>query len=75
MIYVEAWKEEMDWGEDTGRKYIDGSRAGQNKPAFDLENILRQSYSEVWKNEKYLGYHVQYNEYLVFFVVDQFSHD
>lgn len=75
MIYIEAWKEEMEWGEDTGRKYLGGGRGGQNKPAFDLENILRQSYSEVWKNAKYLRYHVQYNECLVFFVVDQFSHD
>ena len=56
-------------------KAVSGGRAGQHKPDFHLENIIRQLYSEVWNNVKYLGCHVQYNECSVLLVLDQFSHD
>jgi len=33
-------------------------RAGQDKPALCLENVVRQLYSEVRNNAKYLGYQI-----------------
>lgn len=33
---------------------VDGGRVGQHKPAFHLENVIRQLYSEVQNNAKYL---------------------